>query len=478
MLSQADNYLPEHHIVVLFEKPGQLAAVGLSPIEIGYVEKSVTDKKREIALNRFTHWVIAIQASEGFTDAGLEKIRRSGAIAQGILADQKLEKVQITDLTGSESGLFALTMGICLANYRFTRYYKDAQAKESPLKNIEVIGLSGIALEQLRAIVQAVYTVRDWVNEPAASLTSVKFATELETLAADVGLTFSALDKKAIEGEGMGGLLAVNQGSTLPPFLVQCTWQPTNAVNTKPIVLVGKGVIYDTGGLSLKGTEDSMDYMKCDMAGAATMAGVMATVARLGLPVYIISLMPVTDNRLSAASYAPGDIIRMHNGLYVEVANTDAEGRMILADALSYASRFDPELIINMATLTGSASAAIGNQGVVVMGTAADEVFALLEKAGYREHERVVRFPLWEEYADLIKSDVADMKNVGGRQGGAIIGGKFLERFVSAPFIHIDIAGVAFSKQKNSYRGKGGTAMGLRLLYRFITDYISAAQRQ
>lgn len=478
MLSQADNYLPEHHIVVLFEKPGQLAAVGLSPVEIGYVEKSVADKKREIALNRFTHWVIAIHASEGFSDAGLEKIRRSGAVAQGILADQKVEKVQVADLSGSRDGLLALALGFSLANYRFARYYKDVQAKESPVKEIEVIGLSGEVFEQLKTIVLGVYTVRNWVNEPAASLTSVKFASELESLAADTGLTYSVLDKKAIEEEGMGGLLAVNQGSVLPPFLVQYTWQPDHAVNTKPLILVGKGVIYDTGGLSLKGTEDSMDYMKCDMAGAATMAGVMATVARLRLPVYIIALMPVTDNRLSAASYAPGDIVRMHNGLYVEVANTDAEGRMILADALSYASRFDPELIINMATLTGSASAAIGNQGVVAMGTAPDEVFSLLEQAGYHEHERIVRFPLWEEYADLIKSDVADMKNVGGRQGGAIIGGKFLERFVSAPFVHIDIAGVAFSKQKNSYRGKGGTAMGLRLLCRFIMDYILAAQRQ
>lgn len=478
MLFQTANYLPEHSVVVLFESPGQLASVGLSPVEIGYAEKSVADKKREIAFNRFTHWVIAVHASEGFTDAGLEKIRRSGAVAQGILADQKLEKVQVADLTANSSGLAALAEGLALANYRFARYFKEPAAKTSSLKEIEVAGLGSEAFSRLKALTEAVFRVRDWVNEPAANLTSDKFVNELRTMAAESGLAYTLLDKAAAEAEGMGGLLAVNQGSIYPPYLVQLEWKPAGAVNTKPLIFVGKGVIYDTGGLSLKGTEDSMDYMKCDMAGAATMAALMSVIARQQLPLYCIGLMPVTDNRLSAASFAPGDIVKMHNGLFVEVANTDAEGRMILADAISYASRFEPQLIIDMATLTGSASAAIGNQGLVAMGTASDEHFEMLARAGFSQHERIVRFPLWDEYADLLKSDVADMKNVGGRYGGAIIGGKFLERFVSAPFIHLDIAGVAFSKQKNTYRGKGGTGMGLRLLYKFVQEYISAADKQ
>jgi leucyl aminopeptidase len=239
-------------------------------------------------------------------------------------------------------------------------------------------------------------------------------------------------------------------------------------VNKKPLLLVGKGVVYDTGGLSLKPTPNSMDQMKCDMAGAAAVACAMAVVAKRELPVHVVALIPATDNRPGGNAYAPGDVVRMHSGLTVEVLNTDAEGRMILADALSYGERYKPELVMTIATLTGAAMRAIGTYGTAVMGTAPDTEFHRLEHAGMQVFERTARLPFWDEYDDEIKSDVADIKNLGSDLAGAQTAGKFLARFTTHPFIHLDIAGPAFLTRKDSYRTKGGTGVGVRLFYEFI----------
>jgi leucyl aminopeptidase len=236
-------------------------------------------------------------------------------------------------------------------------------------------------------------------------------------------------------------------------------------------VLVGKGIVYDTGGHSLKPTHDSMDYMKCDMAGAAAVAGVLYTIAKTKLPVHVIGLIPSTDNRLSADAYSPGDIITMSDGTTVEVLNTDAEGRLILADALVYAKHLSPELLIDMATLTGAAHKAIGEVGVVGMGNASDEIIANIVEAGNNVYERVAVFPFWEEYGEMVKSDIADLKNVGGGLAGAITAGKFLEYFTNYPYFHLDIAGMAFMKKPDNYRGTGATGMGVRLLYNFLNNY-------
>jgi leucyl aminopeptidase len=276
------------------------------------------------------------------------------------------------------------------------------------------------------------------------------------------------LDKAQIEAQGMGGLLAVNKGSLDAPTFSILEWKPKNAVNKKPLLLVGKGVVYDTGGLSLKPTPNSMDQMKCDMAGAAAVACAMAVVAKRELPVHVVALIPATDNRPGGNAYAPGDVVRMHSGLTVEVLNTDAEGRMILADALSYGERYKPELVMTIATLTGAAMRAIGTYGTAVMGTAPDTEFHRLEHAGMQVFERTARLPFWDEYDDEIKSDVADIKNLGSDLAGAQTAGKFLARFTTHPFIHLDIAGPAFLTRKDSYRTKGGTGVGVRLFYEFI----------
>jgi leucyl aminopeptidase len=284
----------------------------------------------------------------------------------------------------------------------------------------------------------------------------------------EAGFTVETLHKKKIQSLRMGGILAVNRGSIDPPTFSILTWKPENARNTHPIVLVGKGVVYDTGGFSLKPTLDSMDYMKCDMAGAAAVAGTFYALAKNKLPLYVVGLIPATDNRIDGDAYVPGDIVRMFDGSTVEVLNTDAEGRMLLADALTWADKLEPGLIFTIATLTGSAHAAVGRYGIVAMGNADRKEMDALKESGERVYERIAEFPFWDEYNDLLKSDVADLKNIGGKYGGAITAGKFLEHFTDYDLIHLDIAGPAFNKTRDSYRGKGGSATGLRLLYDFL----------
>jgi len=247
-------------------------------------------------------------------------------------------------------------------------------------------------------------------------------------------------------------------------------YKPSKPVNKKPIVLVGKGVVYDSGGLSLKPSE-SMDDMKCDMAGAAVVMNTISVAAKIELPLHIIALIPSTDNRLSAESYAPGDIITMHNGKTVEVMNTDAEGRLILADALSYSKQWSPELTLSIATLTGAAERAIGSRAAVVMGNASDAIMSKLLSSADFTHERLAVFPFWDDYAEELKSDIADMKNIGSKFGGAITAGKFLEKFAHKPFIHIDIAGTAFYKKPSDYYTSGATGFGVRLLIDFLANY-------
>jgi leucyl aminopeptidase len=268
----------------------------------------------------------------------------------------------------------------------------------------------------------------------------------------------------------MGGILAVNQGSKEPPVLLKLEWKHPKSKNKKPYVFVGKGVMYDSGGLSIKPTDNSMDYMKSDMAGGAVVAGLMYSIARNKMPVHAIALVPATDNRVDALSYSPGDVITMYNGKTVEVMNTDAEGRLILADALSYADKYEPELVCSIATLTGAAARAVGPYGIASMGNAKTEFFDKLENSGFNTFERVVRFPFWDDYGDMLKSDIADMKNIGGASAGAITAGKFLEKFTNHPFIHLDIAGVAFTHKPRFYYKFGATGVGVRLLYNFVKE--------
>ncbi len=306
------------------------------------------------------------------------------------------------------------------------------------------------------------------INEPVSALNSNNFPKIVQNLSKDGGFSLEILNKQKIEALKMGGLLGVNKGSIDPPVFLILNWTPSKAINKKPYLLVGKGIMFDTGGINIK-TGKYMEDMKCDMSGAAAVVSSIYAISKAKLPVSVIGLIPITDNRLNGNSLVPGDVITMHNGITVEVMNTDAEGRLILADALSYAKKFKPELVIDIATLTGSASIAIGIYGIVGMhNKEADNEFCKLQTSGEKVFERVVEFPFWDEYAESIKSQVADLKNVGERDAGMITAGKFLEKFTDYPYIHLDIAGPAFIDKNFNYWGSQATGITVRLLYDFF----------
>ncbi|MFN3875581.1 MAG: leucyl aminopeptidase family protein, partial [Flavobacteriales bacterium] len=381
----------------------------------------------------------------------------------------KRKEAQLISLQGDGPLALAMAEGAVLGSYAFRKYKTDDNGAPT-LERLLVVAkeASADAIAELQDLCDATCTARDLVNEPVSFLNAQQLAAEVRNLSRNAGFRLQVLGREQVEALGMGGLMAVNRGSLDEPVFCILEWKPKGAVNKQPVLLVGKGVVYDTGGLSLKPTPNSMDQMKCDMAGAAAVACAIATAAKRQLPVHVVGLIPATDNRPGGNAYAPGDVIRMHNGLTVEVMNTDAEGRLILADALSYGERYRPQLAITVATLTGAAMRAIGHYGSAVMGTAPEAAFQRLEAAGLATYERVARLPFWEEYGEEIRSDVADIKNLGGDLAGAQTAGKFLARFTTRPFIHIDIAGPAFLTKRDGYRTKGGTGVGVRLLYEFL----------
>jgi leucyl aminopeptidase len=432
-------------------------------------------KARPVEINQYKRWIFILPVDEDKKPVHevLEEIRKGGKNLLAAINENNINKVCVTDLTGNLSFLTALIEGIALGNYQFNKYFTKSTKEENSLKILQLYSgeLKKNQLDELNALITSVYRARDLVNEPLSHLTAVRLAEEIDKMAKESGFDVEIFHKKKIESLRMGGLLAVNKGSLDPPTFSILTWKPKKAKNKKPIVLVGKGIVFDSGGLSLKPTFESMDYMKSDMAGAAAVAGTFYALACSGIPVYTIGLIPSTDNRPDGNAYAPGDVIKMFDGTTVEVLNTDAEGRMILADALSWAKRYKPELVITVATLTGAAQAAIGNNGIVAMGNSDREIFEKLKHSGEMVFERLAEFPFWNDYNESLKSDIADLKNIGGRYAGAITAGKFLEHFTDYPFIHLDIAGPSFNKTVDSYRGKGGSGVGIRLLYDFLKNW-------
>ncbi|MBI4930796.1 MAG: leucyl aminopeptidase [Bacteroidetes bacterium] len=463
-------------MVVLCKRNSSLEGFGLSSSEMEYAKMEFEKKdKKLVVINQLRRVVILSLLVKKEKEAlTLEVCRKAGDKIAIYLNDAKKESIVVVDAIGDAKAILALAEGIALGNYQFIKYKtKDFQKDKFTLRNIFVNSkkVNVKDVERLQISVDAVGEARTLVNEPVSTLNATQLAKEFQRLGKEAGFKVTVFDKAKITSLGMGGLLAVNLGSVDPPTFTIMEWKPSRHKNKKPIVLVGKGVVYDTGGLSLKPTPNSMDYMKCDMAGSAAVGGTMYAIAKAKLPVHVIGLVPSTDNRPSGNAYAPGDVIKMYDGQMVEMLNADAEGRMILADALAYAKQYNPELVIDLATLTGAAIAAIGTFGMVAMGTASETQKNKLKASGNNVHERLAEFPFWEEYDELIKSDIADMKNIGGAYGGAITAGKFLARFIDYPWIHLDIAGPAFLTVKDSYRGKGGTGTGVRLLFDFLKNY-------
>lgn len=465
---------PKGQLIYIIDQVNQLKTINLSKEEITYAEQQLKNERRILDLNRFeTQLYLIFIPAQQETHQTAEFIRKQGALLQDLLHRIKSKEITITNLSAIPLAAYNLAEGLTLAAYQFLKYKSDAKKLAHTLTDIgfEKQSITLKDLKQLQAVTEAIYHVRNLVNEPLSYLTAEQFAKDVTAIGKEGGFRVNVLGKAKIEQLNMGGLLAVNRGGTLPPTFTIMEHRPAKAINKNPIVLVGKGVVYDTGGLSLKPTPNSMDRMKSDMSGGALVAGIMYVAAQLDFPLHIIGLVPATENRPGENAYVPGDVITMYSGSTVEVLNTDAEGRMILADALHYAKKYQPELVLDFATLTGAASAAIGDVGIVCMGTAGSETKDGLKNSGLRQYERLVELPLWDEYGEMVKSDIADLKNIGGPTGGAITAGKFLEHFTAYPWMHFDIAGVSHHTARKDYRTNGGTAYGLRMMVDFLINY-------
>ncbi|HLP11029.1 MAG TPA: leucyl aminopeptidase family protein [Flavobacteriales bacterium] len=357
--------------------------------------------------------------------------------------------------------------GLELTNYEFFRHIKGNKPKNS-LENVFVHdkNVKEQSLDELNNLLAAVSYSKDLVNEPVNFLNAQGLANAAVSQGKKLGFSVKVLNKKEITAQKMGGLLGVNAGSIDDPTFSILEYKPRGAKNKTPLVFVGKGVVYDTGGYNLK-ISGSMGTMKCDMGGAAAVIGSISAIAANKLPIHVVGLIPSTDNRIGLNALVQDDIITMSDGTTVEVQNTDAEGRLILADALVYAKKYNPMLVIDLATLTGACAAVTGPYGIGLMANKTKYKRALIE-SGNDTYERCAEFMMWREYNDLLKSDVADLKNIGGPTGGMITAAKFLEHFVKYDWIHLDIAGPAFIKEGAAhYHHKGGSAVGVRLLYNF-----------
>ncbi|MHC5202872.1 leucyl aminopeptidase family protein [Myroides sp. LJL119] len=428
----------------------------------GFVEEFITSDKHEDFAKIGRQFLFFVKEN-----CDLEKMRVAGYQVRKIL-DKHISQVTVV---GNGEASLALCEGIALSNYQFLKYFKDKKEQEFALKTIFLVGnYTQKQVNDLNHIIQAVYWARDMVNEPVSYLTATMLAKHIQELSKTADISVKILNKQDIQQLNMGGLLAVNKGSLQQPTFTIMEYKPENPVNDKPIVLVGKGVVYDTGGLSLKPTLGSMDSMKSDMGGAACVAGAIYGCALNQVPVHVIGLIPATDNRPGGDAYAPGDVITMFDGTSVEVLNTDAEGRMILADAISYATQYDPRVIIDAATLTGAALIVAGDSASCIMGND-KQIIQELVTSGCKVHERLCELPFWDDYKDLLKSNIADLKNVGGRYAGSITAGKFLEHFAKYPYVHIDIAGPAWMDSQRDYKGIGGTGTGVRTFVNFLTNY-------
>lgn len=466
---------PDQSIVCVVGKAEVPDMLKLTKTESEYALKQLKAEEDYVFINSYYRCTYIVRVkNEKSHFRTREELRKSAAGLKKLIKSNNHSELVITSHKAYKEAIEDFAEGLILGVYSFDKYKtkKDENDKNRsyPSKLLLLGDLTKAEIQWLRDLTDAVYFTRDLINEPVSFLNADALASEVEKIGREGGFNVDILRKGKIEALKMGGLLAVNKGSVDPPVFCVLEWNPARKLNKKPIVLVGKGIVYDTGGLNIK-PDNYMAQMKGDMAGAATVAGVFYTAARNRIPLHIMGFLPVTDNRPGGNAYTQGDIITMHNGMTVEVGNTDAEGRLILADAISYASKYKPEIIINIATLTGSAAATFGNQAIAMMTNADRKYISLLEECGNTVHERIAELPFWDDYSEMIKSDFADIRNIGGREAGAITAGKFLEKFTGFPLIHLDIAGTGLLRKDDNYRLKDGPASGLRLLATFLKEY-------
>lgn len=365
----------------------------------------------------------------------------------------------------------AFAEGAALGSYRYVAQRSKPEKVE--LKKLTIVSGTKRVNDAIRlgaAIGDGVALARDLVNEPGGSLTPPKFASTVQRMARRVGLKVKVMDKAAIEKAKLGGLIGVNKGSSVPARFVELTYEPdVKAKGT--IAFVGKGITFDSGGLSIK-TGNGMMTMKCDMGGAAAVVGAMSVLPVSKPPVRVRAYLPLTDNMLGGDAQRPGDVVTLRNGKTMEILNTDAEGRIVLADALSLASEAQPDAIVDLATLTGACMVALGPKIAGLMGND-DGWVEQVGKAAENSGERMWHLPLPDDYKKMYESSVADMKNIAGAHGGALTAGLILSEFVAEgiPWVHLDIAGPAFTDSPDTLSVKGATGFGVRTLVQLASDF-------
>lgn len=388
-------------------------------------------------------------------------------------------KSAVTVMAGAQRHAAELGLGLALRAYSYDamKSAKDTDKDDTAPGDVTLMvskpDLVEAALVPLRAIVEGVFFTRDLISAPANILTTTSFAEQLLALR-DLGVTVEVLEEADLEKLGMGSLLSVGHGSESPSKVVVMQWHG-GAKDAAPLALVGKGVVFDTGGYSLK-PAGGMEDMTMDMGGAGVVAGVMRTLARRGARANVVGLVGLVENMISGRSTRPGDVVRSMKGDTIEVINTDAEGRLVLADVLWYAQdRFKPAGIVDLATLTGAIIIGLGHEKAGVFSND-DTLCNAVLKAAEVEGEGAWRMPLGAAYDAKLKSAIADMKNVGGRDAGAITAAQFLQRFIKddMPWVHLDIAGVASFKEDTAYAPKGATGWGVMALNRLVADRFEA----
>lgn len=398
----------------------------------------------------------------------LEKLRQAGGKAISHLYALGLKDISLSTsyILSLKHSPIPLIEGGLLSIYKFKKYKREKDNSKG-VESLTVMRKSDKKLNDsirwVMATTAAVNFARDLINTPSNDMTPTILAKTAKAVAGRK-ISVKVLEKEDAEREGMGAYLSVARGSVEPPKFIILRY---NSGRGAPIALIGKSITFDSGGISIKQSE-GMERMKYDMAGGAVVLAVIKAASQMSLPINLICVLPATENLPSGSASKPGDIVSSINGKTIEIINTDAEGRLVLADAIGYVKKFKPRVIIDIATLTGACSVALGNEAIAMMGND-NKLMNRLKVLGDETYERVWQMPLYEEYMEYLKSDIADIKNSGGKTGSLVTAAYFLKEFVGdTPWVHLDIAGTAWAEKEKSYFPKGATGIGVRLLLNLL----------
>ena len=415
----------------------------------------------------------------------IDRLRASGAVAARFVRERGIAGFALPVSSAPLEGVSeakragALAEGILLGLYRFDAYKTAPENNgKKRIRSVTILadGAAGARREVRRRqiVAESVCLARDLVSRPGNEATPRFLARTARALARTSGLSCKVLGEKDAGKLGMRAFLSVGRGSAEPSQCIVLEYRPKKAARAPAVVLVGKAITFDSGGISLKPAQN-MEEMKTDMSGGAAVLATLRAAAELELPVHLVGIVPAAENLPGGTALKPGDVITSMSGTTIEILSTDAEGRLVLADALTYARRYRPSAIIDLATLTGACIVALGNDVSGIMSND-DDLAGRLRRAGDAAGERLWRLPLYDEYGELIKSDIADIKNVGGRAAGTITAAYFLKHFVDdTPWAHLDIAGTAWAKKDRPCTPKGATGVGVRVLIEYLEDVIAGA---